>query len=263
MRALKDRYGFFFWLSWILWFAGSFILAAMAWTWGLTKLFGPIRYGELTLTWAVAVFGTWFLLVVPFMRKKEQIWKRLNEDQEKAVDVWLGGMSLFIGSLIFSCLFWGLRFKARIITPDNSLDEAWMKSVFGTWLALLFPFLFLMYKQAETLFKTAEERQTRAPSFRSAWMDETDRQLSEDVRKKVQRLKSAMPDGHVVTAVLADGRRVPHVFIFKGREILGVYDREQMDFVGAAIVDVEEIPLEALPAYEEEKWLRMDIKKLK
>ena len=91
MRALKDRYGFLFWLRWIVSFAGSFVVSAAAWTFALQYAFGPIRGAELLITWTVAVFGSWFILVIPFMRKKERIWKRLNTDQESAVDAWLIG----------------------------------------------------------------------------------------------------------------------------------------------------------------------------
>ena len=256
MQALKDRYGFLFWLRWIVWFAGSFVLAAIAWTQGLMYFFGPIQGAELKLTWALAVFGSWFLLVIPFMRKKEQIWKRLNDDQEKAVDAWLGGMSLFIGSLILSCLFWTVRYKQQVM-ESPALDEMWAKSVFGTWLVLLLPFLVMMYRQADRLFKTAEERQLYTPRFKIQSVDEAKRQLSESLKKKIKAIQPALPGGHIVTAILSNGKKIPHVFIYQGREVLGVYDRE-LDFSLADIIDFEPIPLDNLPAYEETKWLRLD-----
>ena len=89
MQAIKDRYGFLFWLRWIFLFAGSFVASALLWTQLFKSLFGAVAGPELTFTWVIAVFGSWFLLIIPFMRKKEQIWKRLNDDQEHAVDAWL------------------------------------------------------------------------------------------------------------------------------------------------------------------------------
>src|SRR5437773_125999 len=113
MRSLQDRYGFLFWLKWILWFAGSFIISAIFWTLLIKGIFHEIKGPELTLTWAVSVFGSWFILVIPFMRKKEQIWKRLNSDQEKAVDAWLLGMGVLIGLLIASSFGWSFVFRSE------------------------------------------------------------------------------------------------------------------------------------------------------
>src|SRR3989338_3231027 len=157
-----DRFGFRFWLSWILWFAASFIGAAILWTFILTSVFGRIQGSELTLTWAVAVFGSWFILLIPFIRKKEQIWKRLNDDQERAVDAWLAAMGIFIGLLVANCLFWIWRLADKIQAGDG-FDPTWSKAVFGTWLFLLIPFLIWMYRKADDIMKTALVRQGAVP----------------------------------------------------------------------------------------------------
>ena len=116
IRNGKDQYGFKFWLGWIVQFAGSFIAAVLFWTFSLTALFGGIRGAEISITWAVAVFGSWFILMIPFMRKKERIWKRLNDDQEKATDAWLLGLRIFHRGLEFYCRIFP---QSDIQAPDK------------------------------------------------------------------------------------------------------------------------------------------------
>jgi len=255
VRALKDRYGFLFWLRWILWFAGSFVLAALAWTGLLQLLFGRIEGPELTVTWVVATFGSWFLLVIPFMRKKEQIWKRLNDDQERAVDAWLWGMSVFIGLLVLSALLWSLRLRAAIAPPG--MQGVWAKAVFGSWLVILIPFLVLMYRKADAIFTRAVARQTYQPKYRTHFVDRPKRLLPAGLAARLRSIPPVLPNGHVVTLVLKDGRRIPHVFVSRG-EVLGVYGRPHPDFDAPDAVDLQPMSAKDLPAYEEEKWLRFD-----
>ncbi len=255
-NALNDRYGFFFWLRWILWFSGSFVLSALAWTAAMKAAFGVIAGPELTMTWIVAVFGSWFLLVIPFMRKKEQIWKRLNDDQEKAVDIWFVGMGLFIAFLAASAFFWSYWLKDSILL--EGMNPVWAKATFGTWLAGLVPFLIGMYRQADKLFAAAHARQTYTPGYRTAEVEGAARTLPNALRARLKNFPETLPNGHVVTAVLKSGERVPHVFILKRREILGVYDRPSLGFHASDLADLEPILSENLPVYDEAKWLRLD-----
>jgi len=257
MRAIRDRYGFLFWLRWILWFAGSFVIAALGWT-GLMKLcFGDIKGPELTITWCVAVFGSWFLLVIPFMRKKEQIWKRLNQDQEKGVDAWFTGMGIFIGLLIASSFFWSVIFKKAI--QDVGMYPVWAKAVFASWLVFLIPFLVIMYRQADSIFKSAEARQTYNPQFKSMFIDASQRMLPELVAERLKGMPATLPNGHLVTVVLKDGQKVPYVFVRSGREILGVYDRTSLGFVAEDVLEIELADKDKLPNFDESKWLRLDL----
>ncbi|MBI3251799.1 MAG: hypothetical protein HYZ52_00570 [Candidatus Omnitrophica bacterium] len=257
MRTLKDRYGFLFWMRWIVWFAGSFVLAAIFWTTLMKGVFGRIRGTELILTWAVSVFGSWFILIIPFMRKKEQIWKRLNPDQEIAVDAWFGGMSVFLALLVASAFFWSGWFL-KGAPRDAGIDPRWVRAVFGTWLFITLPFLVVMYRQADRIFKNAHARQTHAPRFRSIFVDRQKRLLPEPLAAKVSAMPANLPKGHVVSLVLKDGRRIDHVFILGGREILGLYDRASFDFETAAIQDIQRIDNSHLPDYDESRWLRLD-----
>ena len=258
--ATADRFGFRFWLGWILWFAGSFILAAGFWTILLQVLFARIEGPELTVTWAVSVFGSWFMILTPFMRKKEQIWKRLNVDQEKAVDAWLKGMGLFIGALIASTIFWSYQFRERIlIESKTSFDPEWIKAVSVSWLLLALPFLVFMYRKADQIFKDAHARQTaRGPSFKSTFVEKAKRLLPKEFSHKLDNVPPVLPDGHVVTLSLKNGSKIPDVYVFKAREILGIYNREKFDFEPADISDLKAQEADQLPSYEESRWLRLD-----
>ncbi len=259
MRALRDRYGFLFWLRWIVSFAGSFVVSAIAWTLLLGKLFGPIEGEELMLTWTVSVFGTWFILVIPFMRKKEQIWKRLNDDQEKAVDAWLAGFGSFIGAFVASEFIWALVLKSRIAPNTPGLDPLWMKAVFSTWLVILIPLLIWMYRSADTIFKTANARQTREPVFQMLWVAPEKRLLSAALAAKLSKVEQTLPGGHVVRGRLRNGEVLEHLFVLNGKEIVGAYDLQRTDFDASQFEDIEVIDSRQIPPYDESRWIRFNI----
>ena len=253
----QDSFGFKFWLAWILSFAGSFLLAAVLWTGIYYFLFRQISEPELLTGWAVSVFGCWFLLLTPFMRKKERIWKRLNVDQEKAMNAAFKAMGLFVFFLIASCLGWSLYLRGRIFSSVNTLDPAWAKAVFSTWLVLILPFLVVMYQKADKILKEALARQSAlGPKFRTALVEKTKRMLPEAVSEKLKQITPTLQNGHVVTLQLKDGRRISDVFVINSAEILGVYGSSGFNFESSEIVDAE--ALEILPVYEESKWIRLD-----
>ncbi len=251
----QDRFGFRFWLLWIVSFAGGFVAAAVVWTLVLGALFGKIQEPEHVLTWSVAVFGSWFLILTPFMRKKEQIWKRLNADEEKATTLWHRAMGIFILFLIGSLVLWSWGMRESLLEPGFS--KAWLKNVFVSWLVLTLPFLVFLYQRADQLFKAAAIRQTETkPPFRSAFLEQSKRMLPDPVAANLGKIPPAMRDGHVVNLFLKDGRKVEHVFIFKGKEVLGIYDAPEPFFEASEVVAVESVS--KLPAYETSKWLRLD-----
>lgn len=257
MKNKRDPFGFRFWLGWIVQFAGSFLAAALFWTALLTLIFGKISKPEIVLTWAVAVFGSWFILLTPFMRKKEQIWKRLNDDEEKAVDAFLQGISLFIGLLVLSSLGWSFVYKARILSREVGFDPAWVKAVIGTWLVSLLPFLVILYRKADLIFKNAVTRQTQAgPKFRSIFIEKQKRFIPGEMAARLEKIPPVLENGHVIHLILKDGRKIQNVFVINGKEILGIYDRSELGFEMKEVADMETV--DALPAYEEDKWLRLD-----
>ncbi len=257
--SAKDAFGFGFWLGWSVGFAGSVVLSAALWTFFLTKVFGVIPGAELTLSWSAAVFGTWFLFLVPFMRKKERIWKRLNADQEKAADLWLAGIGLIIGSFIVALCGWSFIFRAHLHRTSAGFYGPWLKAVMMTWLACLAPFLVVMYRRADELFQAAKKRQTQhGPVFKSAMIEKSKRMLSAELAKELAAVPETLENGKVVSLTLKDGREIQHAFVLNSREILGLYDCEIMDFAAADVARVRTVPPEAMPVYDESRWLRLD-----
>ena len=252
-----DPFGFKFWLMWILTFAGSLVLSAIVWTAALVLLFKEIQEPEIVLTWCFAVFGTWFVCLTPFMRKKEQIWKRLNQDQEKAVDAFLRGISLFIGSFVLCCTLWAWFLKKDVLTVSaGSFDGGWIKAVLVSSLILMLPLLVYLYKTADVIFKSAVSRQTGGTQFQKTFIEKSKRSLSNEMIKKIEAIPPTLDRGHILTLILEDGRSVPDVFIWDQREILGIYNQKELSFDASQVVDVKSVT--TLPAYEEEKWLRLD-----
>lgn len=260
MRALQDRYGFFFWLRWIISFAGSFAVSAGAWTLLLTCFFGPIQGGELVLTWTASVFGTWFLLVIPFMRKKEQIWKRLNEDQEKSVDAWFTGMRFFIGLFVASAVAWTWILRERLFPDQPGLDRTWMKAIFSTWFMILIPLLVWMYRKADSIFETANARQTYQPQFKIHWIEPEKRQLPDELVQQIKKTEPTIPGGYLVNARLKNGSVLKHLFVLNGREVAGVYDPTVLDFDVSEFEALSVLESDCLPHFEETKWVRFNIK---
>lgn len=255
----KDPFGFKFWLGWILSFAGCFFASAALWTLFMAWVFGTIEGAELTLTWCVAVFGTWFLFLAPFMRKKERIWKRLNHDQEKAADLWLKGMVFYIGVLIVSSLTWSVVFRSGLHRSGGGLYGPWLKAVLATWLLTLIPFLVVMYQKADLLFKEAHARQTsRGPKFQSTLIEKAVRQLPPAIADQISGFPEMLENGRIVTLKLKDGREIQDVFVINSREVIGLYGRDSMDFKTEDVIDVRAVDAQSLPAYEETRWLRLD-----
>ncbi len=260
MRALQDRYGFMFWFRWIVAFAGSFIVSAAAWTWFLTHFFGPIQAEELVLVWTASVFGSWFLLLIPFMRKKEQIWKRLNSDQEKSVDASFTGMAFFIGFFIASAVFWSWVFKKRILPDTAGFDSLWMKAVFSTWLVALIPILVWMYRKADRIFENANAKQTYEPRFKIHWIEPEKRLLPEALVQQIKKSRPTLPGGHLVNAKLKNGGTSEHLFVLAGKEVAGIYDPKTLDFDVSELQELSVLESTYLPVFDESKWVRFNIK---
>ncbi len=250
------KYGFGFWLGWIVGFAGLWVASAAVWTFALPFVIGPFTGPAHVVCWSLAVFGSWFLLVIPFMRQKERIWKRLNTDEERAVDAWLAALGYFILLVAGGAVFWTAIFRERL-ARGGGFDMAWLKAVLATWLLGLVPGLVFMYRQADRIFRAASERQG-ARRYRKTPVPRAARLLDGRLARRLADFKETLPGAYVVTAVLSDGRRVPHVFVRKGGEILGVYDRGELGFRGSDVADVLPMGASDLIPYEEDRWLRVD-----
>ena len=68
----------------------------------------------------------------------------------------------------------------------------------------------------------------------------------------------AIRRGHLVSALLKNGKKIDHVFVLDRREVMGVYGHDPMPFRAADIVDVLPVDLDRIPVFEPERWLRFD-----
>lgn len=185
---------------------------------------------------------------------------------------WIGWMLLAIGSFFVACFFW-TPFIAEHVgsVKQEGVTILWVTAVFGTWMIFLLPLIVVMYRKVDKAYedarirrelaqieKAGREKESAPPSFRIQWVDPERRLLAGKLQAKVRRFPKAIRGGHLVTALLPDGRRVEHVYIADGKEVLGVYGLERLNFEIRDIVDLEPTDLHRLPDYQEEEWLRLD-----
>ena len=259
--------GFLWWLLWITVAAGSFILSAIFWTWLITNFFGEIRGRPLTILWAGAVFGSWLLTMIPVIRAKERYWNRLSREDEAHVSWWIGWIALTIASFFAAAGFWTWFFAkegGRIQEPGAA--GRWVFAVFGTWMLALLPLIVVMYQKVDRAYEKArkqrEAEDTNLPRPKSIFVDPLKRTLSNALKEKLRRLPATIQkgrqSGHLVTAVLKDGRKFENVFVANRSEVLGIYGCNTLSFEAKEIVDLEPADLEKLPAFFEESWLRLD-----
>jgi uncharacterized membrane protein len=180
---------------------------------------------------------------------------------------WIGWIVLTIVSFFVSCWFW-TGFIAKNVGPmsQSGVPILWVTAVFGSWMVLLVPLIVVMYNKVDRAYEDArisrETRQFEAVrkevNVRSVQVEEKDRLLPRELADKVKKMPEALRKGHLVSAVLKDGRRFDHVFIANRREVLGIYDQTQMPFRVSDIADLVPADLDKLPNFEENRWLRLD-----
>ena len=94
--------------------------------------------------------------------------------------------------------------------------------------------------------------------MKSVLVDESKRQLTKDLSKKMKSWPEAIRRGHLVTAILRDGQRIENVFVLNRRVVLGVYGVQEMPFQVEHIQDLEPSDLDHIPNFKSEDWLRLD-----
>lgn len=263
----QKKGGFYWWLIWIAIAIGSFLFSAIVWTWLIGNFVGEIKGTPLTILWTSAVFGSWLVTMIPIIRAKERYWNRLSREDETSVTWWIGWIALTIATFFASVGFWTWFFSksgGNIRAPGAA--PRWVFAVFGTWMATLVPLIVVMYQKVDRAYENArlrrEAQESQQPRPKSVYVDPAKRTLDEPLAQKLARipvtLKRGRQSGHLVTAVLKDGRRFENVFIANGRELLGIYGRSNLPFEAKEIADLEPTPLETVPAFTEENWLRLD-----
>lgn len=259
--------GFFWWLLWIAVAIGSFIFSAVVWTWFITHFFGEIKGTPLTILWTSAVFGSWLVTMIPIIRAKERYWNRLSQEDETNVTWWIGWIALTIAAFFASVGFWTWYFsKSGGTIQDPGAAARWVFAVFGTWMVALLPLFVVMYQKVDRAYENArlrrEEGEIKKPRPKAVYLDPEKRRLEGFLVRKLKALpatlKRGREAGHLVTAVLKDGRKFQHVFIANRTEILGIYGYNHLPFEAGEIVDLEPTDLDKVPAFSEENWLRLD-----
>ena len=259
--------GIWFWLKWIALAIGGFTVSVLFWNWLLLDLLGAdFKSPHVAISWMAAVFGTWFVILIPLMKKKEKVMGHMDKQDETTVTWWLIWITLTIGSFFAAVWFWTPFIASRfgpIRIPTNAL--LWLIAVFGTWLVALIPLMIIMYYKVDKAYEDARiRREVRAQKFqdpvklRAVFVDESNRELSKDVARKLKKVPQTIRGGHLITAILRDGRRIENVFVARGKELLGVYDQGELTFKGQDIVDFESTDLTHPPDFTEKIWLRLD-----
>ncbi|MBI4358028.1 MAG: hypothetical protein HY584_01890 [Candidatus Omnitrophica bacterium] len=271
--------GIWFWLKWILVAIGGFTLSILFWNWLLLNhLKADFNQPHVAIGWMVAVFGTWFITLIPLMKEKETVMGHMDKQDESTVTWWLIWISLTIGSFFVAVWFWTpfiAKHFGSIKNPTSSL--LWIIAVFGSWLVALIPLMVLMYWKVDKAYEDARiRREMRTQKFsaegrirlqsggkdpvtvKAIFIEEAKRRVSKAIAQKLKKIPQSIKGGHLGTAILKDGRRIENVFIARGKELLGVYDQEQLTFEAQDIVNFELSDLTHPPDFTQKIWLRVD-----
>ncbi len=192
----------------------------------------------------------------------------MNKDSGPSTILWwLGWIALTILAFFVSCVFW-TGFIADHVGPmsKEGVPFIWVAAVFGSWMVLLVPLIILMYNKVDRSYEDARmgrettnyQKTKQVLGVRGALIEPEKRVLAKDVRTKLKHIPNTIHKGHLVHATLRDGRKVPNVFIYNKKELLGVYDVSKIDFDGTDIVDVTAVKDDQIPDFRTEKWLRLD-----
>ncbi|MBI1978294.1 MAG: hypothetical protein HYS55_06035 [Candidatus Omnitrophica bacterium] len=282
--------GIWFWFKWILLAIGSFTASVLFWNWLLlSQLKWDFKNPQAAIGWMVAVFGTWFIALIPLMKKKETVMGHMDKQDESTITWWLVWMSLTIGSFFAAVWFWTpfiAKHFGSIKTPANTM--LWVVFVFGSWLVALIPLMTLMYWKVDKAYEDARiRRELRAEKFfrlsqrtdpssggegrirlqsggkdtvkiKAIYIAEEKRRIPKLISERLKKTPETVKGGHLGTAVLKDGRKVENVFISRRKEILGIYDQEELTFQANEIADFVPANLTQPPDFTQKTWLRLD-----
>ena len=185
--------------------------------------------------------------------------------KDQGVVWWVGWITLTILSFFASSYFWtGFIAKHFGDMHKAGAPALWVTAVFGTWMLFLVPLIIVMYNKVDKAYEdaritreTAAFQKTKSEfKIRSILIEESKRLLKPALSQKLKQLPEIIKKGHLVTAILKDGRRIENVFVMAKREVLGLYDQESLSFEIGDIVDFE--PAAEIPDFKAGKWLRLD-----
>ena len=180
---------------------------------------------------------------------------------------WIGWILLTSGSFFVSCWLWTWFIANHFGSiREQGVSALWVAAVFGTWMVFLVPLIIVMYNKVDKAYEDARIRreamaEARARSgmkVRCQWVEESERLLAENLRKKLKKIPETIKGGHLVTVRLKDGREIGNVFVADRREVAGVYGLNKLSFDVRDITDLEPMDLNTLTPFSEEGWLRLD-----
>ncbi len=180
---------------------------------------------------------------------------------------WIGWIALTIASFFVSYNFWTGFIAKHVGSMDRpGVPILWVTAVFGSWMVLLVPLIIVMYNKVDRAYEDARiaresvqfQKAKEMFGFKSIFIDESQRKLKDELSAKLKRYPETIKRGHLVTAILKDGESVPNVFVLDKKEILGIYGVNGMDFQVKDVVDIEPVPVEKIPDFKTEGWLRLD-----
>ena len=197
---------------------------------------------------------------------------RLNSSPPKhgnhTVLWWVAWITLTIATFFIGYAFW-TPFIARHVggMGEGLAPILWVTAVFGTWMVLLVPLIIVMYNKVDRTYEESRTRKESAAGQKklfyagvgSDFIPETERRLPPALVQKIKKMPPAIPRGHLVTALLKNGRRVEFVFVLDQKEMMGVYGQDKAFFSVSDIADVFPADLDNLPAFETQGWLRFDL----
>jgi hypothetical protein len=190
----------------------------------------------------------------------------MDKQDESTVIWWLIWISLTIGSFFLAVWFWTPFIAERFGSIKNPhVTLVWIVAVFGSWLAALIPLMILMYWKVDKAYEDARiGREMRREKFKdkvkikAVLIPESKRIVSKLIVERLKKIPHTIKGGHLITAVLKDGRRFENVFVSGRKEVLGIYGLDEMPFEAKDVVDFEPADLTRPPDFTQKAWLRLD-----
>jgi hypothetical protein len=179
----------------------------------------------------------------------------------------VGWIVLTIVTFFISAWFWTGFIAERVGDMHKpGVPVLWVTAVFGSWMVLLVPLIIVMYSKVDKAYEDARiaretsqfNRARQEFRVKSVLVEEPKRLLRRELSEKLKRVPETIRRGHLVTAVLNDGRRIENVFIANRRDVLGVYGEDARPIEARDIADVEPVAPELIPDFKTEHWLRLD-----
>lgn len=189
------------------------------------------------------------------------------KSSQSTVGWWLGWILLTIASFFASCYFWTKFIAAHIGSMrEPGVPILWVAAVFGTWMTLLVPLIIVMYAKVDKAYEdgrmaretAAFEKKEKSLPFKSVRVEDSERILNVPLSQKLKKIPETIKHGHLMTAVLRDGRKIENVFIRDKKDVLGIYGVDSLPFKISDIVDLETADASRWPDFKAENWLRLD-----